>query len=80
MNPLGWTRRTITLGGRIGRGRGRNLHVGIEAQQPVTIFLTGEADWKPSAPVSGNHRFSKNAVPAGARREDTYLCDLPENR
>src|SRR5467141_1358396 len=25
--------------------RGGNLHVDIEAQQPVTIFLTGEADW-----------------------------------
>jgi hypothetical protein len=57
--------------------QGGSLHVDIEAQQPVTIFMTGEGDW--------NHALQFPETIGSLRKlclreqvvKTTYLCDLP---
>ena len=57
--------------------QGGNLHVDIEAQQPVTIFMTGEGEW--------NHALQYPETIGSMRKlclrehviKTTYLCDLP---
>src|SRR5258705_290982 len=56
---------------------GGNLHVDIVAQQPVTIFMTGEADWKQAL----QYPEAMGSLRMLCLREHvvktTYLCDLP---
>src|ERR1700730_10635265 len=57
--------------------QGGSLHVDIEAQQPVTIFMTGEGEW--------NHALQYPESIGSLRKlclreqvvKTTYLCDLP---
>lgn len=57
--------------------QGGNLHVDIEAQQPITIFMTGEAEW--------NHALQFPETIGTLRMlclrehviKTTYLCNLP---
>src|SRR5258705_3159592 len=57
--------------------RGGNLHVDIVAQQPVTIFMTGEADWNQAL----QYPEAMGSLRMLCLREHvvktTYLCDLP---
>src|SRR5258707_5279098 len=61
---------------RTGPGGG-NLHVDIVAQQPVTIFMTGEADWNQAL----QYPEAMGSLRMLCLREHvvktTYLCDLP---
>src|SRR5712692_717446 len=57
--------------------RGGNLHVDIEAQQPVTIFMTGEGEWNqalqyPEAMGSLRMLCLREHV-----LKTTYVCNLP---
>ena len=57
--------------------RGGNLHVDIEAQQPVTIFMTGEGEWNQAL----QYPEAMGSLRMLCLREHvvktTYLCDLP---
>ena len=57
--------------------QGGNLHVDIESQRPVTIFLTSEAAWNQAL----QNPYSIANLPYTCLREHvvktTYLCDLP---
>ena len=57
--------------------QGGTIHVDIEAQQPVTIFLTGEGEW--SRAVQNPEML--NSIRMVCLREHvvktTYTCDLP---
>jgi hypothetical protein len=56
---------------------GGTIHVDIEAQQPVTIFMTGQGDW--SRAVQNPETLA--SIRMICRREHvmktTYTCDLP---
>ena len=66
--------------GRTYGSLGGGIHVDIEAQQPITIFMTGEAEW--------NHALQYPETIGSIRKvclreevvKTTYLCDLPAER
>src|SRR5205807_6736510 len=56
---------------------GGNIHVVIDAQQPITVFLTGEAEWQRALQAPE----TIGSISMLCLREHivkaTYLCDLP---
>jgi hypothetical protein len=57
--------------------QGGSLHVDIEAQQPVTIFLTGEADWNGALQYPETIGSLRKLCLREHVVKTTYLCDLP---
>src|SRR6266849_6510730 len=57
--------------------RGGNLHVDIEAQQPVTIFMTGEAEWNQTLQYPETMGSLRMLCLREHVVKTTYLCDLP---
>jgi len=57
--------------------RGGSLHVDIEAQQPVTIFMTGEAEWNRALQYPETMGSLRTLCLREHVVKTTYLCDLP---
>jgi len=57
--------------------QGGNLHVDIEAQQPVTIFMIGEADWNRALQYPETIDSLRKLCLREHVVKTTYLCDLP---
>jgi hypothetical protein len=73
MDPANYhTGKTYTIG-----GQGGTIHVGIEAQKPVTIAMTSAADWNQALQrpeLIGNLRYicvQEHVV------KSTYACEVP---
>jgi hypothetical protein len=63
------TGKTYRLGG--------GIHVDIEAQQPVTIFLTGEGEWNQALQYPETIGTLRMLCLREHVVKTTYLCDLP---
>ena len=57
--------------------QGGNIHVDIEAQQPVTIFLTGEGEWNQALQYPESMGTLRMLCLREHVVKTTYLCDLP---
>ncbi|HEY4817840.1 MAG TPA: hypothetical protein VIH67_10460, partial [Candidatus Acidoferrum sp.] len=57
--------------------QGGNIHVDIEAQQPVTIFLTGEGEWNQALQYPETIATLRKLCLREHVVKTTYLCDLP---
>ena len=57
--------------------QGGNIHVDIEAQQPVTIFLTGEGEWNRALQYPETIGTLRMLCLREHVVKATYLCDLP---
>ena len=57
--------------------QGGNIHVDIQAQQPVTIFLTGEGDWNRALQYPETMGSLRMLCLREHVVKTTYLCDLP---
>jgi hypothetical protein len=57
--------------------QGGNIHVDIEAQQPVTIFLTGEGEWNQALQYPETIGTLRMLCLREHVVKTTYLCDLP---
>lgn len=57
--------------------QGGNLHVDIEAQKPVTIFMTGEAEWNRALQYPETISTIRMLCLRDNVIKTTYLCDLP---
>lgn len=57
--------------------QGGNLHVDIEAQQPVTIFMTGEGEWNQALQYPESIGSIRKLCLREHVVKTTYLCDLP---
>jgi hypothetical protein len=57
--------------------QGGNLHVDIEAQQPVTIFMTGEAEWNRALQYPETISTLRMLCLREHVVKTTYLCNLP---
>jgi hypothetical protein len=57
--------------------RGGNLHVDIDAQQPITIFMTGEAEWTHALQYPESIATIRTLCLREHVVKTTYLCDLP---
>jgi len=56
---------------------GGNIHVGIKAEKPVTIFLTSEEEWNSAVQHPEALLKLRQLCPREHVLETTYLCDLP---
>jgi hypothetical protein len=57
--------------------QGGNLHVDIESQQPVTIFMTGEGEWNGALQYPETIGTLRMLCLREHVVKTTYLCDLP---
>src|SRR5690349_19285803 len=57
--------------------QGGNLHVEIVAQQPVTIFMTGEGEWNQALQYPESIGSIRKLCLREHVVKTTYLCDLP---
>src|SRR5260370_30748900 len=57
--------------------QGGNLHVDIEAQQPVTIFMTSEGEWNQALQYPETIATLRMLCLRAHVIKTTYLCDLP---
>ncbi len=57
--------------------QGGNLHVDIDAQQPVTIFMTGEGEWNRALQYPETIATLRMLCLREHVVKTTYLCDLP---
>ena len=57
--------------------QGGNLHVDIEAQQPVTIFMTSEGEWNRALQYPETIGSLRKLCLREHVVKTTYLCDLP---
>jgi len=57
--------------------QGGNIHVDIQSQQPVTIFLTGEGDWNRALQYPESIGTLRMVCLREHVVKTTYLCDLP---
>jgi hypothetical protein len=57
--------------------QGGNLHVDIEAQQPITIFMTGEAEWNQALQYPEKVATLRMLCLREHVVKTTYLCNLP---
>ncbi len=57
--------------------QGGNLHVDIEGQQPVTIFMTGEGEWNQALQYPEMIGSIRKLCLREHVVKTTYLCDLP---
>jgi hypothetical protein len=57
--------------------QGGNLHVDIEAQQPITIFMTGEAEWNRALQYPETIGTLRMLCLREHVIKTTYLCNLP---
>jgi hypothetical protein len=57
--------------------RGGSLHVDIDAQQPITIFMTGEGEWNRALQYPETIGSLRTLCPREHVMKTTYLCDLP---
>jgi hypothetical protein len=56
---------------------GGGLHVDIDAQQPVTIFMTGEGEWNQALRYPESIGSMRKLCLREHVVKTTYLCDLP---
>ena len=56
---------------------GGNIHVDIDAQRPITIFMTGEADWNQALQAPETIPNLRMLCLREHVVKTTYLCDLP---
>ncbi len=57
--------------------QGGNIHVDIESQQPVTIFVTGEGEWNRALQYPETMATLRMLCLREHVVKTTYLCDLP---
>jgi hypothetical protein len=57
--------------------QGGNIHVDIESQRPVTIFLTGEGEWNRALQYPETMGTLRTVCLREHVVKTTYLCDLP---
>jgi hypothetical protein len=73
LNPANYhTGRTYHAG-----QNGGNIHVDIQAQKPVTIFLVSEEEWNTAMQHPEALVHLRQLCPREHVLETTYLCDLP---